>query len=306
MDREAWLSWLNNVKARVRMDAPMRDRTSYRIGGRAGALVEPGDLDALQEILARGNAERIPIRVVGGGTNLLVSDRGFRGIVVTLGKGFDEVKVTSRTDAGGVVYAGAGAQIGNLLRRTAHADLGGLEFLAGVPGTVGGALIMNSGTTTEFIGDVVESVEVVDGEGRFWLLPGEEIGFRYRRTAYPVAGAVVGGSFRCVNRPRKEALADIRNRVRERRKTQPLHQSSAGSVFKNPPGESVGRLIQEAGLKGLRAGDAEISTVHANFIVNRGQATARDVERLVLEIRRRIGTELELEIHRMGEPDHEA
>ena len=95
MDREAWLSWLNNVKARVRIDAPMRDRTSYRIGGRAGALVAPEDLDALQEILARGNAERIPIRVVGGGTNLLVSDRGFRGIVVTLGKGFDEVKVTS-------------------------------------------------------------------------------------------------------------------------------------------------------------------------------------------------------------------
>jgi UDP-N-acetylmuramate dehydrogenase len=301
MDREGWMDWLKRVKAQVRTDYPMRDRTSYRIGGTADALVVPENLEALQEVLSRGKADRIPTRVVGGGSNLLVSDQGIRGIVITLGKGFDEVKVLSRTASGGVVYAGAGTKIGDLLRRTAEAELGGLEFLAGVPGTVGGALIMNSGTSTEFIGDLVESVEVVDGEGKFWLVPGREIDMGYRRTAYPVAGAIVGGSFRCKNRPRKEILADVRGRVQARRDTQPLSQLSAGSVFKNPSGESAARLIDEAGLKGYRIGDAEVSTVHANFIVNRGQAKAQDVDRLVLEIQRRIGAELELEIHRLGE-----
>lgn len=303
MDREGWLDWLRRIKAQVRLDAPMRDRTSYGIGGSADAWVVPEGLESLQKVLSRGNADRIPIRVVGGGTNLLVADRGIRGIVITLGKGFDEIKVLSRTADGGVVYAGAGAQVGDLLRRAAESDLGGLEFLAGVPGTVGGALVMNSGTSTEFIGDAVESVEVVDGEGRFWLVSGREVEFGYRRTVYPVAGAIVGGSFRMRNRPRKEILGDIRRRVRERRDTQPLSRPSAGSVFKNPPSESAGRLIEEAGLKGLRVGDAEVSDVHANFIVNRGQATAQDVERLVREIQRRVGAELELEIHRVGEPN---
>ncbi|MBI2880283.1 MAG: UDP-N-acetylmuramate dehydrogenase [Candidatus Tectomicrobia bacterium] len=303
MDREGWLDWLRRVEARVWLDAPLRERTSYRIGGAAEALAVPKHVEALREILSRGHEDRIPIRIVGGGTNLLVSDRGVRGIVVTLGKGFDEIKVLSRTAAGGIVYAGAGAQVADLIRRAAEADLGGLEFLAGVPGTVGGALVMNSGTSTEFIGDAVESVEVVDGEGRFWLVPGREIGFGYRRTAYPVAGAIVGASLRFCGRPRQDVVDDIRRRVRARRATQPLNRASAGSVFRNPAGDSAGRLIEEAGLKGHRIGDAEVSTVHANFIVNRGRATAKDVERLIHEIRNRVGSELELEIHRVGEPD---
>ncbi|MFQ5912712.1 MAG: UDP-N-acetylmuramate dehydrogenase [Nitrospinota bacterium] len=300
------MDWLTRVNAQVRTDVPMRERTSYRIGGTADAWVVPESLDALREVLSRGNADCIPIRVVGGGTNLLVSDRGLRGIVVTLGKGFDQIRLLSRTACGGLVYAGAGAQVGDLLRRAAEADLGGAEFLAGVPGTVGGALILNSGTSSEFIGDVVEAVEVVDGEGRFWLVAGREIGFGYRRTAYPVVGAIVGASIRFRSRPRKDVLDDIRRRVRARRQTQPLSQPSAGSVFKNPAGESAGRLIEEAGLKGYRVGDAEVSPVHANFIVNRGQATAQDVEQLVQEIQRRIGNELELEIHRVGGADDEA
>jgi UDP-N-acetylmuramate dehydrogenase len=302
VDQKGWMDWVQRIRAQVRMDAPMHGRTSWRIGGTADALVVPEDLEALQELVSRGNAENIPIRVVGGGTNLLVSDRGVEGIVVSLGKGFDEIKVVSRDTAGGVIYAGAGAQVGELLRRAAEADLGGLEFLAGVPGTVGGALVMNSGSATEFIGDAAVSVEVVDGEGRFWLVSGPEIEFGYRRTAYPVAGAIVGGSFRVRNRPRKEVMQDIRRRVRDRRETQPLTRPTAGSTFKNPAGESAARLIDEAGLKGFRVGDAEVSDVHANFIVNRGRATAADVEQLVTEIQRRVGTDLELEIHRLGRP----
>ena len=159
------MDWLTKLKAQVRIDVPMSGRTSYRVGGKADTLLIPENLEALQEILDRGHAEQIPIRIIGGGTNLLVSDKGIRGIVVTLGKGFDDFRIISQSKEGRAkVYVGAGAQVGDLLRKAAAANLGGLEFLAGVPGTIGGALVMNSGTKKEFIGDVVSSVDVVDGK----------------------------------------------------------------------------------------------------------------------------------------------
>lgn len=298
------MDWLTKLKAQVRIDVPMSGRTSYRVGGKADTLLIPENLEALQEILDRGHAEQIPIRIIGGGTNLLVSDKGIRGIVVTLGKGFDDFRIISQFKEGRAkVYVGAGAQVGELLRQAAAANLGGLEFLAGVPGTVGGALVMNSGTKEEFIGDVVSSVEVVDGKGKLWLVPGKDINFSYRKTVYPVLGAIVGVTLQCHKRPKKEILEDIRKRVRQRKDTQPLNQPSAGSVFRNPSGQSVGQLVEEAGLKGFQIGDAEISKIHGNFIVNKGQAKASDIENLIEKIRHHVGPDLEMEIHRVGEQD---
>ncbi len=306
MERKDWMEWLGRLRAEVRTEAPLGEHTSYRIGGPAEALVTPRDMEALKEILSRGHADQIPVRIIGGGTNLLVSDRGVRGIVITLGRGFDGIQILSRTSEGALVRAGAGARLSDVLLRAAEGGLGGLEYLAGVPGTLGGALIMNAGTATEFIGDAVVSVDVIDGEGKFWLVPGKDIEFGYRKTAFPVIGALVGAVLRFRDRPRKEVMADIRSRVRQRRDTQPLSSPSAGSVFKNPKGAfGAAELIERTGLKGLRVGGAEVSAVHANFIINRAGATATDVETLIQAIQKQVadlaGERLELEIHWVGE-----
>lgn len=288
---------LNGVRGTVRLDEPMSRHTSFRIGGPAGAYVEPEDLESLQQLMAQARKAKIPVFVMGG-TNLLVRDGGIPGIVVRLVK-LDRIKELE----GGVLYGEAGAGMPRVLKYATQRGLTGLEFAAGIPGTLGGAVVMNAGTRMGEMKDVVQKVLMVTHTGDLLELASHEAGFDYRRSRLP-QGIVVGAWLGL--RPGKKA--DIESTVKQwlhkRKETQPVEMPNAGCVFKNPGGEPAGRLIESLGLKGAHKGDAQISTKHANFIVNRGRATAGDVLELIRmvgkTVEEKLGVTLELEVKIVG------
>lgn len=288
---------LNGVRGTVRLHEPMSRHTSFRIGGPADAYVEPEDLESLQHLMARARKAKIPVFVMGG-TNLLVRDGGIPGIVVRLVK-FDRI----RESEGGVLYAEAGAGMPRVLKYATQRGLTGLEFAAGIPGTLGGAVVMNAGTRWGEMKDIVRKVLMVTPTGDLLELASNEVGFDYRRSRLP-QGIVVGAWLGL--RPGKKA--DIESTVKQwlhrRKETQPVEMPNAGCVFKNPGGEPAGRLIESLGLKGAHKGDAQISTKHANFIVNRGRATAGDVLELIRMVGKTVeekaGVTLELEVKIVG------
>lgn len=285
----------------VRFDRPMRLYTTFRVGGNAAALFRAHDLKELGRVLAFLKAEAIPWLVVGKGSNLLIGDRGYDGVVIRLRGALTAMESSPRQ---GVIVAGGGMTNRRLLGVCAEKGLGGLEFLAGIPGTAGGAVVMNAGALGRETGDRVERVElVVPHEEPFQLLP-QELDFGYRRCSLP-NGAVVTRVWFGVRADDPAAVAwRIAANLEHRRKIQPRGFPSAGSVFRNPPGDSAGRLVEGAGLKGERIGGAVISTVHANWIVNTGGATAADVYGLMTrakeEVLRRTGIALEPEIRVIG------
>ncbi len=299
------------VKGRVLFYEPLSQHTSFCIGGPADYWVEPEDLEDLKRVLKFASAKHFPWRVLGRGTNILARDEGFRGIIINLkGDYFQEVEFrTSR------VIAGAGAPLSRLVWEAAQRGLRGLEFAVGIPGTVGGAVVMNAGMGEHSLAEVVNKIEVLNEEGKILTLKREEIGFRYRgsrlspgRSAGRVRDAdrVILKAELELQKGDKGDIENLMSEFRERRNmSQPLSEPNAGSIFKNPPGElSAGELIEEARLKGAQAGEAQISPRHANFIVNRGNAKAEDVISLVERVRRvireRKGIELELEIEIIG------
>ena len=286
---------------RVRENVPLREYTSWRIGGPAHLMVEPASVDDLVTLLTRAGESAVPVTVMGRGTNLLVADRGVSGLLVHLEKSLGCIDVQGRS-----ILAGAGAPLAVLARTAAGRGLAGLAFCAGIPGSVGGALVTNAGAHNHNLAEVVREVTVVDRAGRLKVLRGPELKFGYRTSVFkeePLVAAQVrleleeGDSGR-IRREMAEYLA-------LRRKTQPLDYPSAGSVFKNPPGYYAGRLIEEAGAKGLSRGGALVSPRHANFIVNTGGATAADVWGLIQTVRemvwRRTGVELALEVQLAGD-----
>jgi UDP-N-acetylmuramate dehydrogenase len=303
-DAQALDALADALGPRARRDAPLGARTTYRVGGPAALLVEADDEDDLAHVhdaLARVGAS-VPVLVLGEGSNLLVADAGFPGLVVSPGRGF----AWDRID-GPVVRAGGRTKLPVLARRTATAGLRGLEWAVGVPGTVGGALRMNAG------GHGSDSAAVLSRWARFDLRSGraeeagpETLALGYRRSALGAAEVVTWAEFRLTVGERAAAEAEVAEVVRWRRANQP-GGANAGSVFVNPPGESAGRLVEESGLKGHRLGSAHVSAKHANFIQADAGGSADDVWHLVAHVRavvrERTGVNLVPEVRAVGFAD---
>jgi len=277
----------------------MTRHTTYRIGGPTALLVEcasVADLAAATRILAE---EDVDWRILGKGSNVLVSDGGYHGAVLILGRDFKRHALE-----GDQLRTGAGVILAAVVRDAFSEGRTGLEFAVGIPGTVGGALAMNAGSREQWIGSIVESVTLfVPGEGLVGVR-GPEIAWGYRTSGLQSRGIIVEAAFRVLEGDADHIRRTMEASLRRRKRTQPLSMPSAGSVFVNPDGDSAGRLIEAAGLKGARIGGALVSDVHANFIVNAGGATSEDVVALVRLIRDTVkeayGVELTPEVRFLG------
>jgi UDP-N-acetylmuramate dehydrogenase len=296
-DREALRALLGDG---VRFDEPMRRHTTLKIGGPADAYAEPATPTEVGA-LARWCAGRVPITVVGGGSNLIVRDGGVRGVVLGTGRLRGIALVPPST-----IRVEAGVSTGKVLSLALKNDLGGVEFLGGVPGSIGGGMIMNAGTYMGELKDVttwVESVRLADGA--IMRRTNEQCGFRYRHSDLPASEVVVAAELTLRSRPRAEIEADVKALRKRRAEREPKKVSSNGSTFKNPPNDFAGRLIEVAGCKGWREGDAVCSPVHANWLVNTGAATATQmlalIARVHAEVERVHGLSLELEVKVLGD-----
>lgn len=266
----------------VRFDEPLRRHTSFRIGGPADVWVEISDVEQIRVAQRLAADCGLPLALLGGGTNVLVSDRGVRGVVLHLGRSFTEIDYR-QNGTGTYVRAGAAGSFKKLVTHTVQRRLAGLEFGEGIPGTVGGGLLMNAGAFGGEISSVVTTIEGVAADGEVKAIPRDALHFGYRFFDLPEGFIVTHVNFRL--QPGDEAQIEERVRVaqQKRSKGQPLGYPNAGSIFKNPPNGFAGRLIEQAGLKGRRIGNAQISEQHANFIVNLGEARADDVKALMDE-----------------------
>lgn len=289
---------VQQVHGEIRWNEPLAPLISLQVGGPADVLVMPSDVDDVIQVLQGARAECIPIIVLGG-TNVLVRDKGIRGIVVQL-----KHLTGIHEEANQVVYAQAGVRLPLLMQFALRHNLSGMEWAAGIPGTVGGGVVMNAGTRLGEMKDVLRAVDFVNLRGKRVRVNAADMSFAYRKTTLP-KGIVVGAWVQLALSTREKVEAKTKEYLRYRRATQPLTIPNAGSVFKNPPGDSAGRLIEAAGLKGARVGDAEVSTMHANFIVNKGTATAAQVLALIRKVRqtvgRKFGVRLQLEWKVIGE-----
>jgi len=288
------------AEGEVRFDEPLAPHTTLRIGGPVDALAFPTGVAAVQRLVALGRERGWPCAVLGQGSNVLVRDGGVRGLLIATTR----LRRLERDGETGV-RCEAGVLLSKLLAQATAWELGGVELTAGVPGTVGGGLIMNAGTTLGELGDVTTEVTSVDEQGELRVRSGAECGFRYRGSDLGRGEIVVAARLALRPAPRAAIEARVRELREQRRGREPKGGHTAGSIFKNPPGDFAGRLIEVAGLKGRRVGGAEVSGVHANWIVNWGGATAADVLALVdlcrAEVERQAGVRLELEVKVVGE-----
>ena len=299
VDGQDLSSVVSGVKAEVHFHAPLREYTSLKIGGPADVLVLPNTVEDLARLVIQARAAKVPMFVIGG-TNLLVRDGGIRGVVVSLMK-----FKTIIDEPNGVIYAEGGVIMPTLLRHAISRSLSGLEWAAGIPGTVAGCVVMNAGTRLGEMKDSVKAVRLINPRGEIQDCPASAIPFTYRRAHLP-KGIVVGVWLRLVPGEREKIQATVKDYLQYRKDTQPLTLSNAGCAFKNPETDAAGRLIEAAGLKGFRIGDAQVSEKHANFVVNRGNASAEDVIELVREVGRTVekktGVVLKLELKIVGQP----
>jgi UDP-N-acetylmuramate dehydrogenase len=291
---------LGEIRGEVRFKEPLSFHTSLRIGGAADIFVVPQDVDDIRHALLFAEREQLPLVVVGGGNNLLVRDRGVRGVALKL-----EGCLGRAEFQGEEAVAGAGASLSALIREAAVLNLGGLECLVGIPATIGGALAMNAGTPDGSIGDFVSAAYFLYPDGTLGEYKPNAGAFTYRSFHFPAGAVLIGCRLRLTRRPLAEIQKEIKHRLKGKKATQPLALASAGCVWKNPPGETAGKLIEKVGLKGKRLNGAEISSKHANFIVNRSGASAVDIEALMTLTRERVqahfGITLEPEIRIIGE-----
>jgi UDP-N-acetylmuramate dehydrogenase len=273
----------------------LAEETSLGIGGTSDLLLIHRH-DSLPEVIRCLDQARVPHRFLGGGTNVLLPDGELPWVVLQLARRDSDVRIE-----GNSVYVDCAADLGRMVTTCAKHDLGGMEGLIGVPGTVGGALRMNAGAYGTQIGPFVREVKVYRAAtGRIETLRGPEINFEYRHTSFAPDDIMLAVRLELPSKPYREILQGIRICNEKRRSSQPLNQKSAGCIFKNPPGGSAGRMIDELGLKGHAVGDARVSERHANFFVNAGHATAADMLALIDDVRRRVreryGVELEEEV----------
>jgi UDP-N-acetylmuramate dehydrogenase len=289
------------VRGRYAEDVSLAAITWFRVGGPAEVLFRPADADDLATFLARRPAD-VPVTVLGVGSNLLVRDGGVPGVVIRLGRAFAAIEVE-----GDEIVAGAGALDANVARTALEAGIGGLEFLSGVPGTIGGALRMNAGAYGGEMKDVVASARAVAPDGTIHELDNAALGFAYRGCAVPRDWIFLSARLSGLRTPH-EAIARRMDEIRGKREaTQPIRTRTGGSTFANPEGAKAWELIDKAGCRGLALGGAKVSEQHCNFLINTGTATAADLEALGEEVRRRVfaatGVRLAWEIDRIGVPD---
>jgi len=292
-------------KGEVRFGEFMSLYTTLRIGGPVDAMVFPDSAVALKELLLFAKAHRIQTFVLGGGSNLLVGDRGVRGMALSL-RSFRGVELLRDTGDGKVMLSvEAGTPLGSLINYTKKYGYSGIEPLAGIPGTFGGAVHCNAGSFGTEIKDVISSVVTMDGEGRIRVFDVQEIGFSYRGSNLPDDHIILSASILLKKDDPEAVKARVKGFLHKKALTQPLSEPSAGCVFKNPEGDTAGRLIDEAGCKGMRVGGIEVSGVHANYFINTGNGTCRDFIRLMAQVRERVrrfsGIVLEPEIKIIGE-----
>jgi UDP-N-acetylmuramate dehydrogenase len=287
------------MRGQVLVGAPLAEYTSFRIGGPAMFLAVPSDREDLRAALAFARSEGLTVHLLGGGSNTLVRDGGLRGIAIRL-DGFQSLE-----RCGDTVVAGAGVRISRLLAFCCRQGLSGLEILSGVPGTVGGAVWGNAGAWGGQTADPLSEVEILTAAGDTQVLPRAAIPFRYRASGLPVGSVVVQASFALAPGDPTTIRRRISGYLVRRNASQPVEFRSAGSIFKNPPGDYAGRLVELAGLKGTRIGNAMISAKHGNYIVNLGGARAADVLALVRLAQERVrataGIDLDLEIKVVGD-----
>ena len=275
------MNWPRDFKVRAKY--PLKDKTTFRIGGRAQFFSEPGDLTELKSLLRVAKRNKVPVFILGAGSNLLISDKGVKGLVIKLGSAYFK-RIALRADC---IEAGSAALLSQLIKFTQSKSLQGLEFLVGIPGTLGGALAMNAGCWEAAIGDLVKEVSVMDYNGKIKILSNKDIKFTYRKS---ILGKyiILSARLKLKKGNRTQIQKNINKYLKFRRLAQDLGRPNAGCIFKNPPQCYAGKLIDLCGLKGKRIGDAFVSERHANFILNKGRASAKDVLALMRIINQKV------------------
>jgi len=289
----------SKLKKGVKKNEPMARHTSWQVGGPADYYLCPADLEEVVAIVKFSNKYQQPLYVIGSGTNLLVLDGGIRGVVVKMGEPFSYVQ-----PSGNRLIAGAGTPVSYMARTASEQGLAGLEFAIGIPGSLGGAVIMNAGAFGGYIGEKIRSIKLVSNQGEIKTLGLDELSFGYRTSNLPGKGIIAEAELELVSGDPEESNQLIERFLAERSLRHPK-LPSAGSVFRNLPDQPAGRLIEEAGGKGMRIGGAEVSQRHANFIVNTGRAKASDILALIEKVRslvkNKYGVELQPEVKIVGE-----
>lgn len=288
-------------ESRIKTDEPMKQHTTFRTGGPADYFVMPETKEELRETVSLLKSARKPYYIVGNGSNLLISDTGYRGTVIQIYKEMSEITVN-----GNVIRAQAGTLLSRIAGKALESGLTGFEFAAGIPGTLGGACVMNAGAYGGEMKDVLSEVLVLTPEGEFVTLSSEELEFGYRTSVIAKKGYIVLEASVLLS---EGAEKEIRERMEELRKKrvskQPLEYPSAGSTFKRPEGYFAGKLIEDAGLRGFRIGGAQVSEKHCGFVINRGDATSAEILELMRQVSARVeeqfGVVLEPEVKRLGE-----
>ena len=289
------------AKERVYVDEPMSRHTTFRVGGPADFFVTPKTKEDVRDVIRVCKEAGMPYYIIGNGSNLLVSDAGYRGVIVQIYKEMNEVKVE-----GDLVKAQAGALLSGIAAKALGAELSGFEFASGIPGTIGGACVMNAGAYGGEMKDVLESVTVLTGEGKIIELGRNELELGYRTSVIAKKGYIVLGAVLKLERGDGEKIKTYMDELKEKRVTkQPLEYPSAGSTFKRPEGYFAGKLIEDAGLRGFQVGGAQVSEKHCGFVINRDHATAADIMELMRQVQIRVkessGVDLEPEVKRLGD-----
>lgn len=294
---------LKNIipEARIKADEPMKMHTTFRIGGPAKYFVIPETKEEIKAIIECCKGADMPYYILGNGSNLLVSDKGFEGVVIQIFKNMNQITLEGNT-----ITAQAGAILSSVANKALDASLTGFEFAAGIPGTLGGACVMNAGAYGGEMKDVLVNVVVLTQDGEFLTIPVEELELGYRTSIIAKKDYVVLEATIQLTEGDKEAIKARMDELKVQRTTkQPLEYPSAGSTFKRPVGHFAGKLIQDAGLRGFQVGGAQVSEKHCGFVINKDQATAADVAELMRQVsaivKEQFGVELEAEVKRLGE-----
>ncbi len=286
----------------IKVDEPMKHHTTFKIGGPVDLLVLPRNTNEIQLVVSYCQQNQLPLWIFGQGSNILVRDQGIRGVAMKIGNNLKEIRVE-----GVEIYAQAGVRLSELARQAANNSLTGLEFAEGIPGSLGGAIVMNAGAYEGEMKDVILEVEAINPSGESLTFFSRDIGFEYRKSHFQHNSFIIVSARMRLQPGNGAAIkAKMKEYARSRREKQPLEYPSAGSVFKRPSGLFVGPMVEELGLKGYRIGGAEVSTKHAGFIVNTGNARADDVLQLIESIQKaakeKFGVDLQPEIRIIGEP----
>lgn len=302
MTKEQWaVDLAQNINpANIKLDESLQQYTMTKLGGKADVFVLPETEEEAIAVIRYAHINNIPLLMLGNGSNMVVRDGGMRGIVVTFSH-LDKIQIT-----GDHVYAQSGALIKDVSKLAAASSLTGFEFACGIPGSIGGAMAMNAGAYGGEIKDIIVSSKVLTKEGDILILSKEELELGYRQSSIAKKGYyVLSSEFQLAQGVQEEIDAKIADLTFQRESKQPLEYPSAGSVFKRPPGHFAGKLIQDSGLQGKGVGDAEVSTKHAGFIVNKGNATASDyiatIEMVQRVVKEKFGIDLETEVKIVGD-----